>query len=163
MTRPAVQHWVSRLAATGAATATIRRALSEVRGYWKYLASVGAARAEPDPFDKLTIPAGRAVKRQPFSAADVVRLLAAAGERDDKELVNLIEMARWTGARAGEIAALRVENVRLDAKVPYFIIPGGKTDAAAREVPVHSELLPVLVAARERASQRATLCWLEDR
>jgi integrase len=56
----------------------------------------------------------------------------------------VIDLARWTGARIEELCSLTVENVKLEAKVPYFVTTAGKTDAAIRDVPVHAELLPVL-------------------
>jgi integrase len=149
VTKPAVKRWVSGLIAGGLTPKTMQRILSALRGYWRHLQSIEVASEALEPFYKLNLPTqgGRVQrddKRQPFTAAHVTGLLAEAQKRDDDELVNLIEMARYTGARIEELCSLRIENVHLGAKVPYLAIVAGKTDAAIREVPVHPRLLPVL-------------------
>jgi integrase len=70
--------------------------------------------------------------------------LAEAKANEDDELADFTEMAMWSGARIEELCSLAVENVKLGAKVPHFTVTAGKTDAAIRDVPVHTELLPVL-------------------
>jgi integrase len=144
--RQGVQQWINREASKGAAPATIRRVMSEMRGYWKYLRAIRKVADESDPFDKLSIPAGgktaKASERKPFGTADVLRLLAEAKARDDDELADLIEIAMWTGARLEEICALPVAKVNLTGR--YLDIEDAKTPAGWRQVPVHAKLLPVL-------------------
>lgn len=145
VTRKAVQTWVNRQAQESKAVATIRRSLSEMRGYWRYLLSLEAAPEGVDPFDKLTLPTeGKAAsndERKPFEAADVLRLLAEARKRKDATLADLIELGMWTGARIEELCALKIEKVG-DG---YIDIGDAKTDAGRRQVPVHSKLRPTLV------------------
>lgn len=141
VTRPAVQRWVNKLSAEGAATATVRRSLSECRGYWKYLNSVGAVPDEARPFDNLTVPVARRTrsdKRKPFTPAEVSRLLKEARKLGDADLVNVIELGRWTGGRIEELCALRTDQV--DRRAGSITIDGGKTDAAVRVIPMHSKL-----------------------
>src|SRR5262249_31403813 len=87
--RKAVQKWVNAQAQAEMAVSTIRRALSEVRGYWAYLVSLQEAPEESDPFDKLALPSGgknsNQDKRKDFASAEVLRLLNEARERKDAE------------------------------------------------------------------------------
>jgi site-specific recombinase XerD len=138
--RKDVQRWANERAEEGKKPATVRRALSELRGYWTYLLSIEAASANNLPFEKLTIPKsgknGRADERKPFEPADVVKLLDAARSRKDASLADLIELAMWSGARIEEIAALKVANASADV----LKIEDAKTAAGWRQVPVHSKL-----------------------
>jgi integrase len=146
VTRKALQEWINRAAGEGAAPATIRRAMSELRGYWRYLVSVQAVADDPDPLSKLVIPGNgkkraKAEERKPFLPADVVRLLHEA-RRKDQQVAELIELGMWTGARLEELAALSVERVNLDRR--YIEISDAKSAAGWRQVPVHKNLLPTL-------------------
>lgn len=146
VTRRVLQEWINRMAGEGAAPATIRRALSELRGYWRYLVSVQAVPDDPDPLGKLVIPGNgkkraKAHERKAFSPADVVRLLHDARERD-QQVAELIELGMWTGARLEELAALSVKRVSLERR--YIEISDAKSPAGWRQVPVHKSLLPTL-------------------
>lgn len=138
--------WINRTAGEGAAPATVRRALSELRGYWRYLVSVQAVPNDPDPLGKLVVPGNgkkraKAEERKAFTPADVVRLLHAARQRD-QQVANLIELGMWTGGRLEELAALSVERVNLERR--YIEISDAKSPAGWRQVPVHKSLLPAL-------------------
>ena len=143
VTRKGVQRWARAEAAKGKSPATIQRALSELRGYWKFLEGLEAVPDDTAPFDKIVLPAKSAKelaadKRQDFSAAEVARLHAGALANDDQQLADLIDIARYTGARLEEICGLRVEHVTADAK--SLIISNAKTEAGNREVPIHPNL-----------------------
>ena len=58
----------------------------------------------------------------------------------DNELVDLITLAMWSGARIEELCSLEIPNVDLKAKA--FSVVDAKTEAGIREVPIHVELLP---------------------
>ncbi len=127
----------------------MQRILSALRGYWKHLQSVEIAPADLEPFTGLDVAkSGGRVKREDrrkaFSPAEVVRLLTEARKRGDLELADLLELARYSGARIEELCSMTVKSVKLAAEVPHFAVNAGKTDAAIREVPIHSALLPVL-------------------
>jgi integrase len=150
--RAAVKRWADALMAdpdpakrlTGK---TVRRILSALRGYWRHLQSVEIVptRGEPEiaePFSALNIASkgGRAKrddKWQPFKPADVSRLMAEARKRGDAELVDLIDIGRWSGARIEELCSLEIERVHLSGSRPYFEVDEGKTGAALRQVPIH--------------------------
>jgi integrase len=139
--RKEVQRWVNKQGQEGKAIATIRRSLSELRGYWAYLVSIEAASENNMPFEKLAMPKAskkdrNGEDRKPFKPAEVVKLLNAAEERGDRDLADLIRLGMWTGARIEELCALKMSKVG-DG---YFDIEDAKTKAGWRQVPIHSEL-----------------------
>ena len=59
-----------------------------------------------------------------------------------KEAVGwLIMLAIYTGARAGELCALTVDDVMEKDGTRYLAIRTGKTESAARVIPLHPELI----------------------
>jgi integrase len=140
--RKDVQRWVNDMAAGGKALATIRRSLSELRGYWGYLTAINVVPETHLPFDKLALPkspkggARGRQERKPFEPADVIKLLEAAQAKGDHQLESLIRLGMWTGARIEELCSLRVEKVGEG----YISIEDAKTPAGWRQVPIHSQL-----------------------
>jgi integrase len=134
VTRPEVRRWVTELSAT-LKPPTVQRIVSDCRGYWRYLATIEVVPEDAMPFDKLGLKAKR-VSWQQFEPAEVVKLLAGAVERDDKELTDLIRLGMFSGARREELCALKVANVTGDR----FTITEAKTSAGVRTVPIHPEL-----------------------
>jgi len=153
VTRKEVQRWVNRQAQDGKAVATIRRGLSELRGYWSYLISVEVASENNIPFEKLSIPKPSKKENgnggwKEFTPAEVVKLLQAAVKKEDDALADLIRLGMWTGARIEELCALKVEKVG-DG---FIQIEDAKTRAGWRQVPIHSKLQPTL----DRLLQKST-------
>jgi hypothetical protein len=109
VSREEVQRWAVGLMEPGpdAITAkTVRRIVSALRGYWKYLRAIKVA-PDAEPFTGLDLPksGGRARKsdqRQAFAPEDIVKLMRAA----DQELRDVIDIGRWTGMRIEEICSL---------------------------------------------------------
>jgi len=139
--RKGVQQWIDREVQGGKKPATIRRMLSELRGYWGYLVSVEAASEDILPFEKLTYPKVSAKeahqdKRRGFTSREVVRLLKEATKRKDSQLADLIRLGMWTGARLEELCALKTEHVT----ATRINIVDSKTPAGIRKIPVHSKL-----------------------
>ncbi len=120
VTRPEVRRWITELMNDGGLKpTTVQRILSALRGYWRYLQSIGVAGDDHEPFSKLDV--ARQNKRtsprstrQPFEPADVLKLLDAAIKRGDDQLADLIRLGMWTGCRIEELCALRVEQVKDD-------------------------------------------------
>ncbi|CAA7623756.1 putative Integrase [Magnetospirillum sp. LM-5] len=138
--RQAVQKWVNTQIEGGASVSTVKRALSELRGYWSYLVSLGLAPEEQEPFLKLITPKAEKDTRRAFASEDVVILVRQAEKRNDNELADVIRIAAYTGCRIEEICTLRCEDID-DTKIT---VHGTKTRAAMRQVPVHPELAPTL-------------------
>lgn len=146
VTRPGVRRWVTSLMNDDGLTPnTVQRVLSALRGYWRYLQSIGIAAEDHEPFSKLDVAkqnnrtAPRS-SRQPFEVRDVKKLLATAKERDDTQLADLICLGMWTGCRIEELCALKVG----DVKAKHFSVGDAKTEAGRREVPIHSKLKPII-------------------
>ncbi|MGQ9370943.1 tyrosine-type recombinase/integrase, partial [Azospirillum sp. A39] len=162
--RKAIQRWVNSMAQEGKAGKTLRRILSEVRGYWTYLISIEAASENNMPFEKLTIPKGTKVEtgngsRKPFTPAAVVSLLNAAITKEDAALADLIRLGMWTGCRIEELCALKVSKVG-DG---FFDVEDAKTAAGWRQVPIHSKLFPTmtrLIQASKKAGSPYVLSGL---
>lgn len=140
------QRWVNALAAEEEKRPkTIRRILSELRGYWAYLVSIEVVPNDHQPFIQLQVPKGNGRKAGseswvPFSPTDVVRLLHAAEARKDDTLADLIRLAMWTGGRIESLCALKAHEVG-DG---FFDILHDKSEAGRRTVPIHSKLKPTM-------------------
>lgn len=154
--RKDVQRWVNGLVQEeGKKAATVRRALSEVRGYWAYLMSIEIIPEDILPFEKLSLPkdgAKEAVRdeRRAFTPEDVVALIRAAEAKGDTQLADLIRLGMWTGARLEELCALKIASVHAG----YFEVEDAKTAAGWRRVPIHPKLAPTLACLIE-ASKKA--------
>ena len=140
--RPEVRRWITQLMNDdGLTPKTVQRILSALRGYWRYLQSIGVADDEHEPFSRLDV--ARQIKRtaprskrQPFEPADVLKLLDAAIEKGDDQLPDLIRLGMYTGCRIEELCALKTKHVADD----HFQIVDAKTEAGVRDVPTHREL-----------------------
>ncbi len=145
VTRKAVRLWSTKLVTGGTLKrASVVRLLSSCRMYWRYLRDIEGVVAEGvDPFDNLGLPrtksgSAKATEKAAYDPKDVVALLHAAEDKGDQQLVDLITLAMYSGARLGELCALKVEAVDLDEWL--FTIVDAKSDAGWRQVPVHANL-----------------------
>ena len=75
---------------------------------------------------------------KPFSKNDVEILYAAAINKGDSDLADLIEVAAYTGSRIEELCSLQIDFINLNEMI--FSIVDAKTDAGNRNVPIHSKL-----------------------
>ena len=139
--KKSVQEWINTQIEAKVSVATIRRSLSEVRGYWGYLQSLEHVEDENNPFDKLSLPKVAKTKIEAFSGSDFVALVAAAEADGDPVLADLIRLAAFTGGRIEELCGLRVEDITMEK----IAIRGTKTEAADRVVPTHRDVWPTLV------------------
>lgn len=146
VTKAKVRTWTDRLAAEGLKVTSIKRKLSELRGYWTYLEGRGVVKEDQRPFDLKNISeAGEPeddIEREAFLPSEVMTLLAEAIEREDHQLEDLIRLTMWTGGRLESLCALRTTEVNLEAA--YFRILRDKSKAGRRDVPIHSKLMPTM-------------------
>lgn len=77
---------------------------------------------------------------RPFTDAELVKLLSAPSHRQDPLLSDLMPMAALSGMRIEELCGLRVG----DCAGGGFAVREGKTDAAARTVPIHPDLAGIV-------------------
>lgn len=140
-TRADVRSYVEAEFAKGNKTGTIRRRLNVFVAAW----SAYAREEDPsirNPFERLSIPGEGAdrQKRDTFTAAQLNDLLKACKTADDDPRW-LFALMMDTGARIGEAVGLTLDDLRLDAPVPYMVIQPHpwrtlKTRNSSRELPL---------------------------
>lgn len=116
----------------GLAPATIRRQISAVRTYYRFL--VGEGRAARDPSERLESP--RRWRRLPgvLTVAEVERLLAAPNTDEPLAIRDraLLELAYATGGRVSELVGLKLPDVLYEDGLARIFGKGSKQ----RVVPV---------------------------
>jgi integrase len=136
----------------------IRRALKQgVR--WGWVSTNPAAHASPPRVPKSDV--------LPPTPEDVVRLIELA-EAEDPDLAVLLRLAAGTGARRGELCALRWSDVDLDAATVVIsramvhgfvgMVERGTKTHAARRIALDRDTVAALVEHRRRSAQRAEDC-----
>jgi integrase len=115
------------------------------RSFWRFLVKAEAVPPGSEPFALVELPP---VSRKeaankgwtPFPREAVALLINAARAKEDPELVDLITLGAYTGARIEELCALKLA----DIGAASFQIIDSKTAAGVREVPIHAALVPLL-------------------
>ncbi len=132
VTSAQLREFVYALKDLGLAPATIRRQISAVRTYYRFL--VGEGRATRDPSERLESP--RQWRRLPavLTVAEVERLLAAPNTDEPLAIRDraLLEFGYATGARVSELVGLALQDVRYEDGVARIFGKGSKE----RVVPV---------------------------
>ncbi len=150
-------------------TGTVRRRLDTlVAVFNKAVAEEGLTLG--NPFENLSIPqeGQDAKKREPYTTSEL-SIIARACRRLDDDIRHIIGLQLDTGARAGEIIGLRVQDVVLDYAVPHVRIrPFGtvrtlKTDASRRDIPLVGVALWSAGRAVAAAKARGDGGWLFPR
>lgn len=136
-----IKEWVEqRVLVEGMAPRSAKNITMAVRHYWRYLQGHEIVQAAQDPFTGLRMPrvSRTAPLRRPMLVADVFTLEAEAAQRGRHDLQHIIMIGAWTGARIGELCALRWDNVDLDAGTIGIV--DSKTAAGIRIVPIITAL-----------------------
>lgn len=124
-----------------------------VRQYFKYLKRMQVITPDkPNPFEGLDFRQANKVansgnKRIAFKSTEVKQLMKAASDKGDEQLISIIQIAAFTGARIEELCSLKATDVITVNKVRCLNITDAKTEAGNREVPIHptiSELIKQL-------------------
>lgn len=146
--------WINNLAeANDYKTASVTRIIGSCNNFYRYLQDIGiVAESSTSPFKvprayKASKKATANAKKKseswvPFSPIELERIYDAAKEKDDADLVNLIRVAAYTGARIEELCSLKISCIDLDRKT--ITIVDAKTDAGNRIVPIHSRIFSLL-------------------
>ncbi len=83
-----------------------------------------------------------------FTHAELAKVFAAMDGDEEMQAVTLIGM--YSGMRLNEICSLCVGNIREIEGVLCFEVTEGKTKSAARIIPVHSMIKPLVLSLREK-------------
>lgn len=140
--------WMADLDRRGYSVATVRRRLSALRHFYRFLFLDGVRR--DDPTSRLDRPRGGKRLPRTLTEAEVTALLAAARRRPGAEglrLVALLELLYATGARISELVALELSALTPELDAVRLYGKGRKE----RIVPVG------------RMAQTALLAWLAIR
>jgi integrase len=148
VTRRVAGRFVSEhLLPSGRHVRTISKTISTLSSYWKWLRRRGYVSDEgrnpwAEQAPSRSSGASSAEEERDFTDAEMVRLLASPA---NETLAEFMRVAALTGMRREEIGQLRIA----DCAGGVFIVQRGKTAAARRRVPIHSELA-ALVARRSK-------------
>jgi integrase/recombinase XerD len=140
VTSAQLREFVYALKDLGLAPATIRRQISALRTYYRFL--VGEGHAARDPCERLESP--RQWRRLPavLSVAEIERLLAAPNTDEPLAIRDraLLEFAYATGARVSELVGLALQDVLYEDGLARIFGKGAKQ----RLVPVGRRALGAL-------------------
>lgn len=88
------------------------------------------------------------VSYEVFEPGELAKVFAEMNGDDEMQNVTLIGM--YSGMRLNEICSLRAANIREIDGVLCFEVTEGKTKSAARIIPVHSLITPLVLSLREK-------------
>jgi integrase len=117
-----------------------------VRQYFKYLKRMEIiAPDKPNPFEGLDFKESKKAsstgnKRTAFKALEVKQLMKAASDKGDQQLIDIIQMASFTGARIEELCSLKASDVITVDRIKCLNITDAKTEAGNRQVPIHPSI-----------------------
>lgn len=121
-----VREFIYELKDLGLATASIRRQLSALRTYYRFL--VGEGHTAADPTERLETPKGWRRLPEVLTVAEVERLLGAP--HPDETLAwrdrALLEIGYGTGGRVSEVVGLGVQDVAFEDGLVRFFGKGSK-------------------------------------
>ncbi|HGK3871377.1 TPA: site-specific integrase [Klebsiella pneumoniae] len=88
------------------------------------------------------------VSYEVFEPGELAKVFAAMD--GDEEMQNVTLIGMYSGMRLNEICSLRAANIREIDGVLCFEVTEGKTKSAARIIPVHSLITPLVLSLREK-------------
>ncbi len=141
-----LREFVYHLKDLGLSPATIRRQVSAIRTYFRFL--VGEGHAARDPSERLESPKRWRVLPAVLTVAEMERLLAAPNTDEPLAVRDraLLEFAYATGVRVSELVALKLQDVQFEEGLARVFGKGAKE----RVVPVGRRALgAVALYARE--------------
>ena len=126
VTTPDVRAFVYALKDLGLATATIRRQISALRSYYRFL--VGEGHAVRDPTERIETPKGWRTLPTVLSVPEVERLIAAPAGEGPLPLRDraLLELGYATGARVSELVGLSLQDLLYEDGLVRVLGKGSK-------------------------------------
>ena len=159
--RADVQALCERLIAAGASPSTVRNAIMPVRVIYRRALRAGEVSATP--LEHLELPAVRGTRERIAAPAEAAALLAAVPDRDRA----IWATALYAGLRLGELKALRVADLdleagRIDVERSWDVKEGvieTKSRSGRRRVPIAEELRAHLAEHLLRTGRREGLVF----
>jgi integrase len=146
--------WINNVAQTNSyKTASVTRIIGACNNYFRYLQDIGIyAESAVSPFRvprayKASKKAKANAKRKseswiPFLPAELESIYDVAVEKEDDDLVHLIKIGAYSGARIEELCSLKIEHLDFEQKT--MTIVDAKTDAGNRIVPIHTRIFSLV-------------------
>jgi integrase len=142
--RKAGEYLSEGLLPSGNARKTIKRKLSSLSSFWRWLKSRGFAEDNPWRGQDLGTKKGTQA-RKGFSDPELEQLLSGTyTDHYHSILQDLIRLALVTGARLNELCALQRGDAESRDDGWWITVREGKTEAAKRSIPIHSSAVGVL-------------------
>lgn len=147
------------------APATVRRYLTVLQSIFKQAVKLGLIPETPAKAERLTIPKAQQPKIEIFSKQEAAEMLACL-EREELQFQTLIQLAIFTGARRGELVALKFSDVdfeqsKITIERAAVKLKGEKTtikppkDYEARVVTVNKSCLDLIKLLKAEKLQEA--------
>jgi integrase len=132
-----VGEYVTGLLAAGDQRRSINRRLVAIMSYWRWLQRRGHVPRDRNPWSGQSVAPPKGKTKREFTDDELRALLAGPAPL---ALADAMRTLALTGLRVSELANLTTA----DCIDGWFVIREGKTDAAARRIPIHRDLAPMI-------------------
>lgn len=153
---------------------TVRRYLTVLQSVFKQAVKLGLIPESPAKMERLTLPKAQAPKIEIFTKQEAAEMLSCL-EREDLQFQTLVQLAIFTGARRGELAALKFSDIdfeqsKITIERAAYKLKGQPLatkppkDYETRTVTINDscvELLKLLKAEKISDAQRLGSQWIE--
>lgn len=153
---------------------TVRRYLTVLQSVLKQAVKLGLISDSPAKAERLTLPKAQAPKVEIFTKQEAAEMLACL-EQEDLQFQTMVQLAIFTGARRGELTALKFSDIDFEQRKITIeraaYKPKGKPiaikppkDYETRTVTINEscvELLKMLKAEKIEKAQRLGSQWME--
>lgn len=155
--------------------ATVRRYLTVLQSIFKHAVKLGIMAESPAKSERLTMPKVMQPKIEIFSKTEAAEMLSCL-EHEELQFQTLVQLAIYTGARRGELVALKFSDVdfelsKITIERAAVKLKGQKTivkppkDYEVRAVSVDSsclELIKMLQHQKQRDAKRLGSQWYDE-
>lgn len=153
---------------------TVRRYLTVLQSVFKQAVKLGLIPESPAKMERLTLPKAQAPKVEIFTKQEAAEMLSCL-EQEDLQFQTMIQLAIFTGARRGELAALKFSDIdfeqrKITIERAAYKLKGQPLatkppkDYETRTVTINDscvELLKLLKAEKISDAQRLGSQWIE--
>lgn len=153
---------------------TVRRYLTVLQSIFKQAVKLGLIPESPAKMERLTLPKAQAPKIEIFTKQEAAEMLSCL-EQEDLQFQTMIQLAIFTGARRGELAALKFSDIdfeqrKITIERAAYKLKGQPLatkppkDYETRTVTINEscvELLKLLKVEKISESQRLGSQWIE--